>query len=190
MSIAPILQLDDRCGDTFTFRDLIEDSDTFRRMCADGMPIDNAPHSPDTVEAMRALARDVLDPVARALGRPTITYGFAGAALVKRITQGIAPELDQHAGWERTRSGKLVCPRGGLAVDFTVPGVGAAELADFVWRRLAFDRMYLYGPDRPIHVSVGLTPVGQVTYMRRFRDRRVPQRLRAVEDLATIFGPQ
>lgn len=66
----------------------------------------------------------------------------------------IAPSLDQHAAWERTRTGRLVCPRRGAAVDLRVPGVDAGTVARVI-TTLPFDRLYFYGDELPLHVSAG-----------------------------------
>ena len=98
---------------------------------------------------------NVLDPVADEFGdRLSLTYGFASPALTRLIGRGIAPELDQHAGGELNRNGDYICPRLGAAVDLFVEGLSATDLV----RRLVvlpFDRLYIYGDDRPVHVSVG-----------------------------------
>jgi hypothetical protein len=88
-------------------------------------------------------------------GRPVITYGFASQALTRKVPANIAPHLDQHAGHELKKTGAQVCDRLGQAVDFHVPGTSSAKIAHWIAKTLPFDRMYFYGSDRPIHVSVG-----------------------------------
>ena len=77
---------------------------------------------------------------------------------------------------ERSRAGALVCPRLGLAADFRVPGVDNREVALFVAEETAFDRIYFYGPDRPVHVSVGPEGTRQIVRMVAGPSgRRVPR---------------
>lgn len=57
-----------------------------------------------------------------------LTYGFASPALTRHIRGRIAPNLDQHAGSELGRTGRLVCPRRGQACDLQVAGVGRLRI--------------------------------------------------------------
>ena len=60
--------------------------------------------------------------------------------------------------------------------DFLVPGVDSREVARWIAESAAFDRLYFYDPDRPLHVSVGPENTRQVVYMRRTTSgRRVPR---------------
>jgi hypothetical protein len=171
--------LDQPCGAHFVFRDLIECGETWHRLAdarEPGARVDNVPACPETFEAMRALCRVVLDPAVERFGRIELTYAFASASLTRQIPAHIHPPLDQHAGHERTRAGKPVCSRLGLAADFFVPGVDSGLVARWIVASTAFDRLYFYGGDRPIHVSVGPACVGQIVHMRRGASgRRVPQ---------------
>jgi hypothetical protein len=86
------------------------------------------------------------------------------------------PPGDQHAGHERGRAGRLVCQRLGLAADFRAPGVDSRALGRWIAEHTAFDRLYFYDPDRPIHVSVGPDASGQIVQMRLGPSgRRVPR---------------
>ncbi|MEO7330294.1 MAG: hypothetical protein ABI193_17085 [Minicystis sp.] len=122
---------------------------------------------PETFEAMRALCAAVLDPLVDHLGPITLTYGFASASLTRAIPARIHPPLDQHAGHERNRAGKPICSRLGFAVDLVVPGVDSRRAAAWIVEHTAFDRLYFYGADRPLHVSVGPEQARQIVHLRR-----------------------
>ena len=51
--------------------------------------------------------------------------------------------------------GAPICPRLGAAVDFLVEYEDMYEVAKWITENCAYDRIYLYGKDRPIHVSHG-----------------------------------
>lgn len=163
---------------TFTYRDLLECSKTWRDAHAAGDAIDNIPAEASTFEALRVLAEEVLDPVAATFGRPTITYCFAGPQLTRHVTGQIAPHLDQHASHER-KGDALICPRLGAAVDFSVDGHASNEIARWIFEHRRFDRIYIYGDARPIHVSVGPDNARMVVELRRSPSgHQVPYRLR------------
>ncbi len=91
-----------------------------------------------------------------------ITYGFAGPELVKAIRKRAAeggclpnthPPGDQHAGHESNTRGTRICKVNGFAVDLRVPGVPSDVVSDWVRANLPFDAIYLYGPERPFHLS-------------------------------------
>lgn len=143
-----IPDLDEPCGGRFTFRQLIECGETQRRLS-----IPNRPVQPATYNALYLLATKILDPVCEYFGPIELTYGFCSSHLAKQIKARIAPELDQHAGCELNRRGKLVCARGGAACDFLVRDEDMEDVAKWIIEHLPFDRLYFYGRDRPIHVS-------------------------------------
>jgi hypothetical protein len=116
----------------------------------------------------------VLDPLREEFGALQITYGFSPPPLARAAKGPKAPNLDQHAACERTRTGQLLCAREGAAVDLRVPGRTAAEVARFVRAALPFDRLYFYGADRSLHVSWHPSPIGSVCDCRRTTPRRVP----------------
>lgn len=154
--------LDDAAGEHFTFRDLCEVGETWQRI-----KIANAPAEPATYDALRRLTTTVLDPLTRALGRPVITYGFCGLGLGRHIKERVAPRLDQHAGHELRASGGFICDRLGQAVDLQIPGLASSEVAQFIARGTPFDRLYFYGDDRPLHVSVGPSDLRAIVLMMR-----------------------
>ncbi len=171
--------LDARCGRRLTYRDLIECGTTWIECAARGAAVDNVPRRAATYAALRALCDAVLDPLAEALGAPVLTYGFAGPSLTALIARGIAPRLDQHASCETRRDGTMICHRRGAAVDLVIPGRPATEVARWIATHASFDRIYLYGDDRPLHVSHG--PEGsRLIYEigKTASGRRVPRRFK------------
>lgn len=153
-------ELDAPCGANFRFRDLIECGETWQRT-----GIDNSPKQVESYNALHALAVNLLDPLIDYFGMIRLTYGFASAALTREIPARIAPALDQHAACELNRLGKPICPRRGAAVDFIADDEDMLEVARWIACHLPFDRMYVYGRDRPIHLSYGPDACRQVTVM-------------------------
>jgi hypothetical protein len=167
-----IPSLDDPCGNTFSFRQLIECGETWERTC-----VDNLPKSPETYNALCDLAVKVLDPVVEYFGAIRLTYGFASRALGRMIKRGISPSLDQHSSCEQSRNGRHICSRQGAAVDFLVEDEDMLEVARWIAQFCQFDRIYYYGHDRPIHVSVGPDLGKQTFELAEVNGRRVPKRL-------------
>lgn len=172
-----IPSLDDMCGEHFTYRQLIECGETWKQHRTD-----NVPKSPETFTALCDLARKVLDPVVEYYGAIKLTYGFSSPALSRRITSRTAPRLDQHASCERNRAGRLICARLGAAIDFFVEYEDMRQVAAWVAANCAFDRLYLYGSDRPIHVSVGPQESRQVFELVSSGKGRVPRRINLQAD--------
>lgn len=166
-----IPDLDASCGRYFTYRDLIHCGETQSRT-----RVPNIPQQPDTYTALRDLAVHILDPVIEYFGMIRLTYGFSSQQLANQIKQRIAPELDQHAGHELTRSGKAICSRLGAAVDFLVEDEDMAEVAAWVIENLPFDRLYFYGNSQPIHVSWSKDPAGEPWQIYERNGRRIPKR--------------
>lgn len=165
-------RLDQQCGTHFTYRALIEAGETWQRL-----RVANTPVQADTWEALRKLATDVLDPIWQRFGFGIITYGFASAALTRHIRARIDPSRDQHAGHELKPDGTPICSRFGQAVDFKIEGVPSTTIAVWIADRLPFDRLYFYGADKPIHVSVGPEETRAIVEMMAGPSgRRVPQR--------------
>lgn len=167
-----IPDLDRPCGEHFRFRDLIECGETWKR----NQP-PNVPEQPETYNALCDLAVEILDPVIDYFGAIELTYGFASPALTRRISSRIAPERDQHASCELNHSGRLVCERRGAAVDFIVRDEDMKEVAQWIAQHCRFDRMYFYGANRPLHVSVGPENAQVIYEMIESGARRVPRRL-------------
>lgn len=148
-----IPDLDARCGAALTYRSLIQCGETWQRL-----GIANLPLNPATYNALHDLATQILDPVIEYFGGIRLTYGFSSGELTRNILRGIAPKLDQHAACEHGRRGALVCGRGGAACDFIVDDEDMREVAEWIIANLPFDRLYFYGPARPIHVSYAPEP--------------------------------
>lgn len=164
--------LSEKCGRVFTYRDLIECGETW-----DAQRPDNAPRSADSYNALCDLSTNVLDPVIEYFGGIRLTYGFATPALTKHISGRISPGLDQHSSCERTRTGKAICSRLGAAVDFIVEYEDMREVAKWIVENCRFDRMYFYGVDRPLHVSIGPQESRAIYEMAVHGGRRVPRRI-------------
>jgi len=164
--------LDEPCGRHFKYRDLIECGETWQRT---GMA--NIPRNPETYNALHALATRVIDPLIDYFGMVRLTYGFCSPELAKAIPARIAPKLDQHAAHEHNRFGAHICDRLGAAVDVVVEDEDMVEVAKWIAENLVFDRLYLYGPDRPIHISYGPEMLQQVTIMAASKTpgRRIPR---------------
>lgn len=176
MRLVPSTQipsLDERCGQRYTYRQLIECGETWDRT-----RVDNVPRSAETYNALFDLGRHVLDPVSEYFGGIKLTYGFASPELTRHIKARIAPDLDQHAACELNARGRPVCSRLGAAVDFLVEYEDMREVARWIAANCQFARLYLYADDRPIHVSVDSTNAGEVFEMTLHGTRRVPRRVK------------
>lgn len=169
-------RLDQPASAFFTFEDLCHCGETWQ-----AMRVDNVPLQAETYEAISRLCETILDAVVREFGQLRLTYGFAGQELARKVPGRISPKLDQHAGHELRASGEPICPRLGQAADFHVDGVSSVIVGRFIAGTLAFDRLYLYGPDRPLHVSVGPEQARAIFEMRWRGSRRVPRALRPSE---------
>jgi DNA phosphorothioation-associated putative methyltransferase len=171
-----IPDLDDLCGANFTFRNFIECGETQQRL-----GLRNIPLNPLTYNAIYRLAVCVLDPLIDYFGAIRLTYGFCSGALGKHIGERIAPKLDQHASHECNRLGKPICDRLGAAVDFIVEDENMLEVAQWIVHNCPFDRIYFYGSDKPLHVSLRETATGQVTLMLPSKQsgHRVPKTIGA-----------
>ncbi|MGG5811840.1 hypothetical protein [Falsiroseomonas sp. CW058] len=145
-----LVDLDEPCGVNFVLRDLVEAGETWSRT-----RVPNVPRQAATVDSIRRLVREILDPVVAEFGPIEITYGFASPALTRLIPGCIDPARDQHAGHELNANGAPICPRLGQAVDFWIKGISSGRVAAWIAQRLPFDRIYFYGRDCPLHVSIG-----------------------------------
>ncbi|HNH47294.1 MAG TPA: hypothetical protein PKY30_09665 [Myxococcota bacterium] len=156
--------------------DLLHSTDTLRLLAARGEVLENRPLQPETWEAIRHMEELLLQPLFHHVGPFHISYGFAGPTLLRAIraqaflegrNPQIAPHLDQHCGYERSRSDRRICTRDGLAVDLRVPDRSSDDVAAWIIKNLPFDRLYLYGPDRPLHLSWAPQPLGQVVRLTK-----------------------
>ncbi|AFQ46707.1 DNA phosphorothioation-associated putative methyltransferase [Burkholderia cepacia] len=163
--------LDQSCGKYFCYRDFIECGETQLNT-----GIDNAPQRPESFNALHDLATNLLDPIIDYFGGIKLTYGFCSRALSKHIKARVAPQLDQHAAYERSSRGKLICDRGGAACDFIVPDEDMEEVSRWIMENLPFDRLYFYGKACPVHVSYAEKPQGDAYEMREVANgRRIPR---------------
>lgn len=141
---------------------------------------DNTPST--TSELFLAqLTKQILLPVAKHFGSLTITYGFTGPELNRYIQRlspdGTAPTLDQHACNELNSIGKNICHRPGAACDLIVHGYEERMqvVAQFICEKLPFDKLYFYGRNRPIHISVSDEPLRHLQVMQKSANgRRYP----------------
>lgn len=156
-----IPELDEPCGQHFTYRSLIECGDTWHLI-----RVGNIPKQADTYTALQDLAVNIIDPVVDYFGMVQITYGFCSTELARQIHGRIAPKLDQHASCEVNRLGNPICPRLGAAVDFIVEDEDMLEVAEWIAVSTPFDRLYFYGKDKPVHVSYGPEKKGEFIEMR------------------------
>lgn len=121
---------------------------------------DNRP-SGDSQQQLALLEQQILIPIGNALGTTRITYGFTSHPLLLHILKhspgDMAPDIDQHASMEVNSRGNRICKRGGAACDFYVEGFEQRmhEVAKFICENLDFDRLYFYGSDKPLHISIG-----------------------------------
>jgi hypothetical protein len=170
----PLPSLDEKCGENFRYKDIVECGETFLELRPN-----NVPREKKTYEALRELAQSVLDPLWDKFGDIKLTYGLSCRDLHQHIKARISPPLDQHASYELNTRGKQICARGGAAVDLYCPGVSSLKAAQWIVKNCPFDRLYFYGSENPIHVSIGPEQNRQVILMRQSTtaDRRVPRKV-------------
>jgi hypothetical protein len=179
-----IPDLDSYCGNHFTFRDLIECGETYLSKRPQNLPAETT-----TYDALRHLAETILEPVISKFEHIELTYGFSSPSLSKMIKHGtgrIFPLVDQHASCELSSSGNLICKRQGAAVDFLVQSHSMVTVAKWIAENCPFDRMYIYGDDRPLHVSHGPDHKREVVLMK---PKKVsPGRFPSVINLTKLQG--
>lgn len=114
-----------------------------------------------STQQLQYLTENILVPLQEKFGSLHITYGFTGHSLLRYILKNspgdMAPDIDQHASMELNSRDNRICKRDGAACDFFVDGFEDRmdEVAHYICEHLEFDRLYFYGKDRPIHISVG-----------------------------------
>ena len=118
----------------------------------------NTPENQESTIALERLLLEILLPINRAIGKPEITYGFTTFSLKKYIQKfspsGTSPDLDQHSAFERNSNDKQICSRGGAACDLFIKDVSSSDIVRYIVKNLNYDRLYYYGDDRPLHVSI------------------------------------
>ena len=172
MELSKKIYLESKCSKYFNFSDFFECSDTYKRVLCD-----NTPKELGTFKAVEYLAKEILDKVQDEFGHVNLTYGFCSFELDKHIVKNNYPKLDQHAGHELNKKGNFICDRLGFAADFIVPNVSSLAVSRYIVTHLKFDRLYYYGKDRPVHVSLNEQPIYSVVLMRRHGSRRVPSQI-------------
>lgn len=182
--------LDDPCGEHFTYRDFIHCGATWHRLEREAPgSVPNLPAQPETYQAMRTMCEQVLDPVIRAFEYPIeLTYAFASPALTRHIGERSSPTRDQHAAHELNAKGNPICNRLGFAVDFRIRGISSSDVALFIVEGTPFDRLYFYGENRPVHVSVGPEQKGQIVRMVAVDGGKLAPRVTAREKFVEMMG--
>ncbi len=72
-------------------------------------------------------------------------------------------------------------------MDFLVEDEDMLEIAKWITENIPFDRLYVYGPFRPIHVSYGPEQARQVIVMTPSgRDGRLVPKVLSIEKFATF----
>ena len=188
--MASLPALRDPCGEHFTYRDFVHCGETWHRLEREAPgSVPNVPVQPETYAAMREMCDRVLDPVIRAFEYPIeLTYAFASPALTKHIRGRTNPTRDQHASCELNARGNPICSRLGFAVDFRIRDISSADVALFVVEGTDFDRLYYYGEDRPVHVSVGPESKGQIVQMLPGASGKLVPRVTAREKFVALMG--
>jgi len=145
--------------------------------------IDNSPKEVESINSTLMLVETVLLPVIKKFGDIKITYGFVSPELNRYIqknsSSGTYPSIDQHAASELNNVNNHICKRHGLACDFIVKGYEEQmdEVMLFIVNNLGFDKIYYYGNDRPLHVSVGNESERHLQVMNvSDKGRRIPGR--------------
>jgi len=163
--------IENLCSKNFTYKDIIQCGETLIKY-KDIININ--PIETDTYEAIKLLCINLLDPIVDNFGNLTLTYGFASRDLTKLIKGRISPTKDQHAGYEKMKSGRYICSRLGQAVDFYIEKFDSNELVNWViQKKLPFDRMYFYGSNKPIHLSYGPDNKKQLVHMIKLKNGRL-----------------
>lgn len=155
----------------------------------------NNPNS-ESEKLLLKLTTEILLPVAQQLGDLTVSYGFTSAELSRYIQRqspaGTAPSLDQHACSEVNTRGSSICTRSGAACDFIVQGYERSmhDVALYICQNLPFDKLYFYGRNRPIHISVSDEPLRHLQLMQQSTNgRRYPGK-RAFGDQAIVLAKE
>ena len=145
--------------------------------------IDNYPKEVESINSALNLIETVLLPVSKKFGDVKITYGFVSPELnrfiQKNSSSGTYPSIDQHAASELNNANNHICKRHGLACDFIINGYEKQmdQVMLFIVKNLSFDKIYYYGNDRPLHVTVGNTSERHLQFMNiSDKGRRIPGR--------------
>ncbi|WP_414628737.1 hypothetical protein [Vibrio diazotrophicus] len=149
----------------------------------------NTPSSASLMQ-LEVLKQNILTPIHNSLGTLRITYGFTSHPLLRHILKhssgDMAPDIDQHASMEVNSRGNRICKRDGAACDFYVEGFEQRmhEVAKFICKNLEFDRLYFYGVDKPLHISIG-PDNSRYAFIRKTRSDGVRVNGRSAKGAAT-----
>jgi len=168
----------EKCSKYFKYIDFINCGETQNKVQLANTPVDIR-----TIKAIQEIATTILDPVVEQFGNITLTYGFCSNDLLKQIKKrpkpGIAPQLDQHAGYEVNSNNTAICKREGFACDFYVANIDSLLLAQWIVSHLKYDSLYFYGKNRPIHISIGPENKEAITLLEKSpTGRRIPKNIK------------
>lgn len=62
-------------------------------------------------------------------------------------------------------------------MDLRVHNTSSQAVAIWVASHLPFDRLYYYGDDKPIHISIGPESSSQIVWLNTINNRRIPKKL-------------
>lgn len=168
--------LKEYCSRHYKYEDMFHCGETWQNTKCSNLPVE-----PQSWEAYKKLAQEILDPISDHFGPVQITFGFCGKQLRSLIRKNtsprIAPTLDQHAAYELNTKGKPICPRLGAAIDLRVNNTSSQAVTIWVASHLYFDRLYYYGDDNPIHISIGPENSSQIIWLNTINNRRIPKKL-------------
>ncbi|MDF1584583.1 MAG: hypothetical protein P1P78_14925 [Methyloprofundus sp.] len=170
--------LSNYCSKHFKYSDFINCGETQEKT-----QLANQPKDPRTIAAIENIATRILDPVVEQFGEIKLTYGLCSNDLLlqikKRSSPGIAPQLDQHAGYEVNSKNNRICKRDGFACDFYVLNTDSLTVAKWIVSQLPFDRLYFYGKNRPIHISIAPENSYAITFLEQaITERRIPKNIK------------
>jgi len=165
------------CSKYFKYLDLINCGETQQ-----STQIINTPKDTRTIKAIQGIATSILDPIVEQFGEIRLTYGFCSNNLLKQIKKrpkpGIAPQLDQHAGYELNSKNTFICKREGFACDFYALNTDSLIVAKWIVNNLSFDRLYFYGKNRPLHISIAPENSYAITLLEQLpTERRIPKNI-------------
>jgi len=168
----------EHCSKNFKYSDFTQCGETQAKTL-----IANTVKDPRTLDAIKEMANLILEPIMVIFGQVNLTYGLCTNDLLlqikKKPSPGIAPQLDQHAGYEVNSRGNRVCKRDGFACDFYIVGTDSLTVAKWVVKNLPFDRLYFYGKDRPIHISIAPINNYAITLLEQSpSERRIPKNIK------------
>ncbi|NOR81297.1 MAG: hypothetical protein GQ529_10790 [Methyloprofundus sp.] len=166
------------CSKYFKYLDFINCGET-----QNTTQISNTPKDTKTIKAIQQIATSILDPTVEQFGEIKLTYGFCSNELLKQIKKhpkpGIAPQLDQHSGYELNSKNTLICKREGFACDFYALNTDSLIVAQWVVNNLSFDRLYFYGKNNPIHISIAPKNNHAITLLERSATgRQIPKNIK------------